>query len=137
MSLRDSCRSRIARSAKNDARWGHSRRSDWAPPRATISSAGMIRTMDSPDLAKLDTPGAVSVLTGPHRQCGGRVTDTRIVGFRIEKRADPRERVRPPGSGDYFPETFLYHNGWWVLAQPSVTVPRVMARMVPLTQIAA
>ncbi len=31
----------------------------------------------------------------------------------------------------------LYHAGWWCLAQATVTVPRVMARMEPRVQMAA
>lgn len=30
-----------------------------------------------------------------------------------------------------------YQSGWFMRAQPAVTVPRVMARVVPLTQMAA
>ena len=69
--------------------------------------------------------------------------------------AAPNERLRvmeavvppprpSPGRGGrktgprYSPRViFRCHSGWLSLAQPSVTVPRVIARIVPLTQMAA
>ena len=43
----------------------------------------------------------------------------------------------PRAPQSFSPVMRRYHSGWWNLAQARVTVPRVMARIVPLVQMAA